>query len=506
MTSGPLQIDSTDAAEFATRARLSSINAVFGLSLVLTQASSPTQAMRLVTTAVPSIAPGYTAVAWHPSRFGEFYERAPAAGARALAHLFGAGRLDLDRLDFCWAFPLTAARGHEPVFLVATGDRDLSPEEVFLLSVLAQTRGTVIANHDLVAEVELRNQADRERDIAQARAVELVASEARQRAVLEAALDAVVSIDHESRVTYANTAFEITFGYRADEIIGRELAEIIVPPSLRDAHRNGFARYLTTLEPHILGKRIEVAAMRVDGTEFPAEVTVTRTGLPGPPSFTGFVRDITERRQAQQDLMASRARLVASADAARLRVTRDLHDGAQQQFVTSLINLQLADQKWESAPERAKELLGLGIRDARHGIEDLREMAAGIHPAILTHRGLATAIDALAARMPIPVGIDVLAGRLPESIEANVYFFCAEALTNVAKHAQATEASVSVQLGDGRCHVEIRDNGVGGAHPRSESSGLAGLHDRIGAVDGTMEILSSASTGTVLRAEVPVRL
>jgi PAS domain S-box-containing protein len=504
MGSSPSQIDSTDA-ELVSQARLSSINAVFGLSLVLTQASSPTRAMRLVTTAVPSIAPGYTGLAWHPSRSAEFYDQAPDDGARALARLRGAGRLVLDGVDFCWAFPLTSL-GREPVFLVTTGDRDLSQEEIFLLSVLAQMCGTVIANHDLVLEVELRAQADRERDVAQARAVELVASEARQRAVLEAALDAVVSIDHKARVTYANTAFERTFGYRAEDIIGRELAEVIVPPALREAHRNGISRYLATQQPHILGQRIEVSAMRIDGTEFPAEVTITRTGLPGPPSFTGFLRDITERRLAQQELLASRARLVAASDAARLRVTRDLHDGAQQQFVTSLINLQLAEQKWESAPERAKQLLGLAIRDSRHGLHDLREMAAGIHPAILTQRGLATAIDALSARMPIPVEIDVLAGRLPESIEANVYFFCAEALTNVAKHAHATSAWVSVQLADGRCNVEIRDDGIGGAGPRSDSSGLAGLRDRIGAVDGTMEILSPAAVGTVLRAAIPIRL
>jgi PAS domain S-box-containing protein len=504
MGSSPSQTDSTDA-DLVTQARLSSINAVFGLSLVLTQASSPTQAMRLMTTAVPSIAPGHTAVAWHPSRSAEFYERAPDDGAHALARLRGAGRLELDDVDYCWAFPLTALH-REPVFLVTTGARDLSQEEVFLLSVLAQMCGTVIANHDLAREVELRARADRERDVAQARAVELVASEARQRAVLEAALDAVVSIDHEARVTYANTAFERTFGYRVADIIGQELAEVIVPPSLREAHRNGISRYLATRQPHILGQRIEVSAMRADGSEFLAELTVTRTGLPGPPSFTGFLRDITERRLAHQELMASRARLVAASDAARLRVTRDLHDGAQQQFVTSLINLQLAEQKWESAPERAKQLLALAIRDSRHGLQDLREMAAGIHPAILTQRGLATAIDALSAGMPIPVEIDVLAGRLPESIEASVYFFCSEALTNVAKHAHANWARVSVQLVDGRCHVEIRDDGIGGARPRSDSSGLAGLRDRIGAVGGTMEVISPAAVGTVLRAAIPIRL
>jgi PAS domain S-box-containing protein len=501
--SSPSKVVIADDAELAT-ARLSSTNAVFGLSLVLTQASSPQQAMRLMTTAVSSIAPGHSAVAWHPSRPGDFYDQAPDGDAHALARLTGAGRLAIDGGGCRWAFPLRSARGREPVFLVTTGDGDLADEDVFLLTVLAQMCGTVIANHELLAQVELRAQADRDRDIAQAQAAELIASEARHRAVLDAALDAVVSIDHHARITYANPAFEQTFGYSADEVIGRDLAEVIVPPSHREAHRKGIARYLATMQPRILGQRVEVAAMRFDGTEFPAELTVTRTGLPGPPSFTGFIRDITERRQAQQELMASRARLVAASDAARLRVTRDLHDGAQQQFVTSLIDLQLAEQKWETAPERARELLGLAIRDAKNGIHDLRELAAGIHPAILTQRGLRSAIDALAARMPIVIEFEVLAGRLPVPIEANVYFFCSEALTNVVKHAQATRAWVRVEVDDGCCNVEVRDDGVGGARPRSESSGLMGLRDRIGAVGGTMQIMSQPSAGTVLRAAVPI--
>ena len=289
-----------------------------------------------------------------------------------------------------------------------------------------------------VSQAELRSQAASERDIARARAAELAASEARQRAILNAALDAVVSIDWRAHVTYANRAFDHIFGYQAGEVIGRELAEVIMPPNLREAHRQGFARYLATGQAHILDRRIEVTAMRADGSEFPAELTVTRTGLTGEPTFTGYIRDITERQRADQELMASRARLVTASDTVRQRVTRDLHDGAQQWFVTTVINLQLADQKWASAPERARELLGLALRDARRGIEDLREIVAGIHPAIFTQRGLAAAIDALAARLPIPVQVDVPDQRLTAPIEESVYFFCSEALTNVVKHACAT--------------------------------------------------------------------
>ena len=127
----------------------------------------------------------------------------------------------------------------------------------------------------------------------------------------------------------------------------------------------------------------------------------------------------------------------------------------------------------------------------------------GSTPRSSGQRGLATAIDGLAARLPIPVQIDVPDQRLPDRVEASVYFFCSEALTNVVKHARATSAGVRMQLGEGRCVIEVCDDGIGGAAPRSDSSGLTGLRDRIGALNGTMDITSPASGGTVLQATIP---
>jgi PAS domain S-box-containing protein len=363
--------------------------------------------------------------------------------------------------------------------------------------------GTAVAFTDMTARLAAEHAA-RDRDIARARAAELAASEARQRAILEAALDGVISIDEHGRITYLNTAAERIFGYRADEVIGRELAEAIVPPSLREAHRDGLARYLATGESRILDRRLELTAMRADGSEFPVELTVTRAGLPGAPAFTGYIRDITDRQRAAQELMASRARLVTAFDAARRRVTRDLHDGAQQRFVSTIISLQLAGQKWASDPSRARELLDLALDDAQHGLGELREIAAGIHPAILTQRGLTAALTALAGRFPIPVELDLPGRRLPDAVEASVYFFCAEALTNVVKHARASSVRVRVAADDERCTVEVRDDGIGGARAQSESSGLVGLHDRIGALNGSMDIASPAAGGTELRAWIPL--
>jgi PAS domain S-box-containing protein len=363
--------------------------------------------------------------------------------------------------------------------------------------------GTAVAFTDLTARLAAE-QAARDRDVARARAAELAASEARQRAILDAALDGVIGIDGQARITYLNTAAERIFGYQADEVTGRDLAEAIVPPSLRDAHRSGFARYLATGEPRILDRRLELTGMRADGSEFPVELTVTRTGPPGAPAFTGYIRDITDRQRAAQELMASRARLVTAFDAARQRVTRDLHDGAQQRFVSTIISLQLAGQKWTSDPTRARELLDLALDDAQHGLGELREIAAGMHPAILTQRGLTAALTALAGRLPIPVQLDLPGRRLPDAVEASVYFFCAEALTNVVKHARASSAWVRVAAADERCTVEVRDDGIGGARAQSESSGLVGLRDRIGALNGSMDIASPAAGGTELRAWIPL--
>jgi PAS domain S-box-containing protein len=407
---------------------------------------------------------------------------------------------------------------HDRAWLVLTSPRDdvvgvialidpagaASEVDVAGLEFAAIMLGGELARLQSVADAEKRTRATLDRQVAGARAAERAAGQARQRAMLDAALDAVVSIDRSARVTYVNSAFERIFGYRAREVMGRELAEVIVPPALREAQRQEFARYLATGQERALGQRFEVTAMRADGSQFPVEVTVTRAAGSDEPTFIGYVRDITDRQRAEQELVASRARLVTAADAARQRVTRDLHDGAQQRFVSTLINLQLAEQNLERAPRRAKEFLGLALRDARHGIDDLREIAAGLHPAILTQRGLAAAIGALAGQLPIPVEIDVPDRRLPGPIEASVYFFCAEALTNIVKHARATIARLRVDIDSYQCAVEVRDDGIGGAQPRSETSGLSGLRDRINALRGTMHIISPAGGGTILQASIPL--
>ena len=162
---------------------------------------------------------------------------------------------------------------------------------------LRDTNGHIVRWYNLLIDIDERKRAEEE----------LRLSEARKAAILDSALDCIVTIDHEGCITEFNPAAERTFGYRRDEVLGQQLADVIIPPALRERHRQGFARYLATGEARVLGKRIEMTAVRADGSEFPAELAITRIPLDGPPSFTGYLRDITERKQAEEELRRSEA-------------------------------------------------------------------------------------------------------------------------------------------------------------------------------------------------------
>jgi PAS domain S-box-containing protein len=231
----------------------------------------------------------------------------------------------------------------------------------------------------------------------------------------------------------------------------------------------------------------------------------------------GAIFDITERRANEEalrrheverarlkELRASQARIIEAADAARRRIERDLHDGAQQHLVALALEVRLARARAERDPYSAVAFLE-HVGDAlKAASAELRELAHGIHPAVLTERGLAAAVDALAGRSTVPVEVlETPDGRLDPPIEAAAYFVVAEALTNVAKYAQASAATVKVTSERGELVVEVADDGVGGATPDS-GSGLRGLEDRVGALDGTLSVVSPPGEGTRLRAVIPL--
>jgi PAS domain S-box-containing protein len=497
----------------------------------------------------------------------------------------------------------------------------------------------------------------------------LAESDARKTAILNASFDCIITMDGDGMIVEVNDATEATFGYTAQEMIGKELAELMIPPDIREEHRRGLRRYMETGASRIVGHPVDLAAMRKDGSVFPVELAVTRPDLPGPALFCGYLRDVTERKQnerslqrladeqaalrrvatavaaeveperlfglvaeevgraldarianivrfgddasgvvvgawsedtaevpvgtsislegettsariwrtgrparvdsldrvagdlaamlrdrgvraavgapimlasrlwgaviistarpepfppgaeqhvanfadlaaqalanayAREQLAASRARIVAAGDAERRRLERNLHDGAQQRLIATSLNVRLAARR-AGDPELRTMLDGAGDELAL-ALEELRELARGLHPAILSDHGLPAAVEALAQRAPLPVEVAVaLDNRLPKAVEAAAYYVVAEALTNVAKYAQATQAQVRVHRNDGRALVEVADDGVGGADERG-GSGLRGLVDRVEALGGKLSVSSPVGAGTTVRAELP---
>jgi PAS domain S-box-containing protein len=496
-------------------------------------------------------------------------------------------------------------------------------------------------------------------------------ADARKSAILNAAFDCIVTMDHHGDIVEVNKATERTFGYTAAELVGADLAEKLIPPDLREPHRRGLRRYIETGRERMTNHPTELRGMRADGSQFPVEIAITRPELPGPPLFCGYLRDVTDRKraekalrrladeqaalrrvatavaaeteparvfdvvteevgrllgaqtanmvrydgegsaavvggwsaegvrsvpvgewvrldgdtvaarvwrtkeparvdsydgmtgslveslrslgfrsavaapvwleqrlwgavivssvnpepfprgaeqrladfaelatqalanaQAREELAASRARIVEAGDAERRRLERNLHDGAQQRLVSLSLNLRLAARRCANDPESHAAFERAG-EELAQALEELRELARGIHPAILSQRGLEPAIQALAARATLPVAISVaLEDRLPEPVEAAAYYVVAEALTNAAKYANASEVRVQISRSDGLARIEVADDGVGGAGAR-RGSGLRGLADRVEALGGRLVLDSPMGAGTTVRAEIP---
>ena len=205
---------------------------------------------------------------------------------------------------------------------------------------------------------------------------------------------------------------------------------------------------------------------------------------------------------SRDQLTASRARLVTAADEARRRVVRDLHDGAQQRLVHTIVALKLARRALRHQDGRAEAVVAEALGHAEKSNEELRELAHGILPAVLTRGGLPAAVRALTTRLQLPVDLELATERVQADVEASAYFIVAEALTNVAKHAHADRAGVRTTVADGALRVEVSDDGVGGADPTGH--GLVGMADRVTALGGRLEIDGPPGYGTRITATFPL--
>jgi signal transduction histidine kinase len=222
-------------------------------------------------------------------------------------------------------------------------------------------------------------------------------------------------------------------------------------------------------------------------------------------SFTELVATAIANAESHAALAASRARIVAATDESRRRIERDLHDGAQQPLVRAVIALKLALRALAHADANSEALVAEALRNAEQANADLRELAHGILPAVLTRGGLAAGVEALVSRFSLPVSVNMTVERLPAGVEATAYFVVSEALTNVVKHARASSAAVTAQVRRGHLRVEIRDDGIGGARAGLDGlGGLGGLEDRVSALNGRLELESPSGAGTRVSALLPI--
>jgi PAS domain S-box-containing protein len=214
----------------------------------------------------------------------------------------------------------------------------------------------------------------------------------------------------------------------------------------------------------------------------------------------GVIFDVTERKE----LRAQRARIIAAQDETRRQIGRDLHDGAQQRLMTVALTLRAVKGKLAEDPEAAAALADEAIAELAGATAELRELARGIHPPVLTEHGLPTAVGALAARATLAVDVEcTLDDRLPPAVEIAAYYVVSESLTNMARHAQATRGSVRLSCAGDELLVQVADDGVGGADPEG-GSGLRGLRDRIDALDGSLDVASTPGSGTTVSVRIPL--
>ena len=308
----------------------------------------------------------------------------------------------------------------------------------------------------------------------------------------------LVDADGTVRPAATNTTFERTLGYEPGETDGVVFWERYVHAEDVDVTR-------AAIESAVAGggvDQLEARWLKRDGEV----VHVLWTCTPLPPFATGPAwlisgNDITVRKRHEEEVRSSRARIVAAGDEARKRLERNLHDGAQQRLTSLLLSLRISRK--QAADSAVAELLDRAIEELASAVTELRELARGIHPEVLTRRGLAAALRVITARMPLDVELEVANGRYGEPVEAAAYYVVSESLANVAKYAQASAATVRVEQNGGRLVVEVSDDGVGGADPAG-GTGLRGLADRVAALDGDFSVESARGGGTRIRAEIPL--
>ena len=321
------------------------------------------------------------------------------------------------------------------------------------------------------------------------------AVEARHRALIEALPDLLLRLGADG--TYLELGGDLSRLANPPEIVVGANVRELLPPRIAEQLMAGVASALQSGLLATVNYRLRTHL----GEERDFELRIAPVATE---EVLVVVRDVTEVRAAMRELRESRARIVAAGDAARRRIERNLHDGAQQRLVTVSLHLHLIARRLESAPDAVPGLLEAAQTELALALEEIRELVRGLHPRILTDHGLEPAINALAERALLPVEIvELPRRRLRPAVEAAIYYVVAEALANADKHAAANLVTVRVAQEECGTIVEVADDGIGGADP--SGGGLRGLADRVAALDGQFAVSSVPGAGTALRAEFPAR-
>jgi PAS domain S-box-containing protein len=372
---------------------------------------------------------------------------------------------------------------------VITGDYKLMLDDVertFEARIVRDGDEVVLIVRDFTERDRLHDQLERERDFI--------------RTVVDAAPSFFCLVDPEGRIVRYNRTLEEAAGRTDSATVRGELFwDVFIAREDREAAEREFADLVAS------GRRAEYENRWLTAAGETLLVAWTLTPLvdeEGRERFLVSGIDVTDRRRHEEELRKSRVRLVQAGDEARRKLERNLHDGAQQRLVSLSLALRLAQARLKDDPEEADRLLTGAAEELGHALEELRELARGIHPAVLSERGLSAALEALAGRAQLPVEVKVPSERLPPSVEAAAYYVISESLTNVTKYAEASAVEVCVTRRNGRAIVEVADDGVGGADP-TRGSGLRGLVDRVEALDGVLHVESAPGVGTRIRAEIP---
>jgi PAS domain S-box-containing protein len=359
-------------------------------------------------------------------------------------------------------------------------------ERTFEARIVRDGDEAVLIVRDFTERELLNDQLERERDFI--------------RTVVDAAPSFFCLVDRDGCIVRYNRTLELVSGRPDTESVrGNKLWDVFIAPEDRDTVQREFQELLASDRPG----EYESQWITADGERLLVAWTITPlTDEEGRQRFLVSGIDITHRKRHEEELRQSRARIVEAGDSARRKLERNLHDGAQQRLVSLSLALRLAQARLREDPDEAERIMSGASEELAHALEELRELARGIHPAVLSERGLNAALETIAGRLPFQVGISAPPERLPASVEAAAYYVISEALANVTKYAEASAVEISVSRVNGRAVVEVADDGIGGADP-TLGSGLRGLADRVEALDGVLQVESKPGAGTRIHAEIP---